>query len=70
MIRRHLGRAKDRDSMKRFREETEQIRSRLMKGEYYDVIAEEYGVSVPTVYKYFPVTSLVNEIQAKQKEDE
>lgn len=69
-MRRHLGRAKDRDSMKRFREESDAIRSRLKQGEYYDVIAEEYGVAIPTVYKYHPVAQLVNEIQDKQQEHE
>lgn len=65
-MRKNIGTAKNRDGVMRFRQEMEDIRRRLQQGEWYDVIAEEYGVSKAMVYKHHPV----NKIHEEQNDDE
>jgi len=68
-MKRRLGTTSNREGMRRFIKEGADIHQRLLDGEFYDVIADEYGISRTVVYKYFPANKL-NEIHFDKDEHE
>lgn len=55
-----FGGSANRDNLKRLRQDADAVQQLLMNGALHSELAEVYGVSVATMYRYFPAT-IVNQ---------